>query len=211
MSVGAKESSRQVYPAGSWGLHLQVPGLEEGWRPGSCPSSANGFCYDLGQALFLSPVFALSIEQVFALMTSSHCKPLSLVFCSCFLFPLGPLGHFMCPHSCPTSSLHFSLIVILPLCVCRVFLLFLFFVCVGFSCFFLYVYVCRVFLLFLSFFKDEFIVFVCVCTCTMCVLGSCGSQKSASDLLELELQMVVSYHVDGWELNLSPLQEQPVL
>lgn len=30
-------------------------------------------------------------------------------------------------------------------------------------------------------------------------------------ILELELQVVVSCHVAAWELNLGPVQEQPVL
>ena len=34
---------------------------------------------------------------------------------------------------------------------------------------------------------------------------------SAPDSLQLELQTSVSYHVDDWELNPGPLEEQPVL
>jgi hypothetical protein len=39
---------------------------------------------------------------------------------------------------------------------------------------------------------------------TMYVLGACGSQKRASDSLELELQMALKHHT-------GPLQEQLVL
>lgn len=43
--------------------------------------------------------------------------------------------------------------------------------------------------------------------CADCTEARRGHQIT----LELELQMIVSYHVDGWELNLGPLVEQPVL
>ena len=34
-----------------------------------------------------------------------------------------------------------------------------------------------------------------VCLCTLCVPDACGGQKKVSDLLDLELQMIVSCHV----------------
>ena len=37
--------------------------------------------------------------------------------------------------------------------------------------------------------------FLCVYMCTKCLSGACGGQKKASDLLELELQVVVSNHM----------------
>lgn len=43
-----------------------------------------------------------------------------------------------------------------------------------------------------------------MCMCTVCVPGACEIQKMASDALELEVQVAVSYH-------LSPLQERQVL
>lgn len=43
-----------------------------------------------------------------------------------------------------------------------------------------------------------------MCMCTVCVPGACEIQKMASDALELEVQVAVSYH-------LSPLQEWQVL
>ena len=44
------------------------------------------------------------------------------------------------------------------------------------------------------------------------VPGACGGLlKKTSDSLQLELQTSVSYHVDDWELNPGPLEEQPVL
>ena len=47
--------------------------------------------------------------------------------------------------------------------------------------------------------------------CTTGVPGACGSRKSMSYLLELELEMVVSSQSRGyWEQNLGPLQEQQV-
>ena len=36
-----------------------------------------------------------------------------------------------------------------------------------------------------------------MCISTMCVHGVCGEQKKALDLLELELQMVKSYHMNA--------------
>ena len=33
------------------------------------------------------------------------------------------------------------------------------------------------------------------CLCTLCVPDACGGQKKVSDLLDLELQMIVSCHV----------------
>lgn len=41
--------------------------------------------------------------------------------------------------------------------------------------------------------------------------GDCGGQKRASNLLELELPMVVSHHVGKWKLNPWPTEEQSVL
>jgi hypothetical protein len=41
--------------------------------------------------------------------------------------------------------------------------------------------------------------------------GTHGSQKRASDPLDLELQAVVSSQTGCWELMFSPLQEQQVL
>lgn len=37
--------------------------------------------------------------------------------------------------------------------------------------------------------------YLCVCMCTVCMCGACGSQKRASYTQELELQMIVSCHV----------------
>lgn len=36
------------------------------------------------------------------------------------------------------------------------------------------------------------------------------SQKRESNQLELELQIVVRFHIGSWELKQGPLQEQPV-
>lgn len=40
-----------------------------------------------------------------------------------------------------------------------------------------------------------------VCLCTMCKPDACGGQKKAMDPLELEVQAVVSYHMDvpAWD------------
>lgn len=43
------------------------------------------------------------------------------------------------------------------------------------------------------------------------VLGSCQSQKRASDPSELKLQRLVGCHAGCWELNLAPPEKQPVL
>lgn len=47
-------------------------------------------------------------------------------------------------------------------------------------------------------------------TCTTRVLGACGSQKTGSDTLELELLVVLSRHVGARKQTLGPLQEQEV-
>lgn len=43
----------------------------------------------------------------------------------------------------------------------------------------------------------------------MCA-GCTEARRGHQITLELELQMIVSYRVDGWKLNLGPLVEQPV-
>ena len=49
-------------------------------------------------------------------------------------------------------------------------------------------------------------VFVHVYTCIHVIVGASGVQKRVLDLLELELQAVVSYHqVWCWELSFGPL------
>lgn len=45
----------------------------------------------------------------------------------------------------------------------------------------------------------------------MYMTGAHGSQKRLSDSLELELLVVVSCHVGGWNLNPDDLGKQPVL
>lgn len=50
-----------------------------------------------------------------------------------------------------------------------------------------------------------------VCVLHLCVLGAHGSQRKASDPLEMELQMVVNYHVGTWNQNQILLQEQQAL
>jgi hypothetical protein len=55
---------------------------------------------------------------------------------------------------------------------------------------------------------------VCVCVCVYHVHACMVPEKvrrRCSDLLELELQVVVSHHGDGWELSLAPLQERHML
>ena len=46
------------------------------------------------------------------------------------------------------------------------------------------------------FYKDGCSACMFVCLCTVCMPGICGSQRRASDPLGLELQMIVSHHVD---------------
>ena len=46
---------------------------------------------------------------------------------------------------------------------------------------------------------------------TMCVPGASRNQKNALDALELEVQMVVSYHMCAGNGELGPLEEQLVL
>ena len=55
--------------------------------------------------------------------------------------------------------------------------------------------------------KDE--CFACMYVCVP-HRGTCRGQKRVSNSLWLELQLVVSHHMD-WELNLSPLEELLVL
>ena len=50
-----------------------------------------------------------------------------------------------------------------------------------------------------------------VCLYTMCVPGTCGSQKGAPDLLELELTDSCELPCGCLELNPGPLEEQPML
>lgn len=38
-----------------------------------------------------------------------------------------------------------------------------------------------------------------VCICSMCLFGACGCQKSVFDPLDLELQVVICYHVGAGE------------
>jgi hypothetical protein len=55
-------------------------------------------------------------------------------------------------------------------------------------------------------------IFVCMYYVHQYVPGAWGSQRSASDPLELELQVVVSISVMSWqEQSLGPLEEHPVL
>jgi hypothetical protein len=61
------------------------------------------------------------------------------------------------------------------------------------------------------FFKDVFKVHECFACTYVCVQCSCmllGSQKKASDPLELESQMVISYCVKATTLPPDPMQEQ---
>jgi hypothetical protein len=46
---------------------------------------------------------------------------------------------------------------------------------------------------------------------SICMPGPCIGQKRVLDLLELQLQMVVSHCVGGWELTPGPLQERQML
>jgi hypothetical protein len=46
--------------------------------------------------------------------------------------------------------------------------------------------------------------------CASHVSSAQGSQKRTSDLLELELDVVVSHCVGGWELKLDPPEKQSV-
>lgn len=62
-------------------------------------------------------------------------------------------------------------------------------------------------------FKNVYLLNVCVCAqiyvCIPHAHWACGSHKVASNLLELELQTIMSLNMDGcWELNTGPLQEQ---
>lgn len=50
-----------------------------------------------------------------------------------------------------------------------------------------------------------------VCICTTCVSGASRGQKRVSDPVELELQMLLSYHVGSGKQNLDPLYKQQVL
>lgn len=64
--------------------------------------------------------------------------------------------------------------------------------------------------------KNGFRSFYCVfclhvCICTTCVPGASSGQKRVSDPVELELQMLVSYHVGSGKQNLGPLYKQQVL
>lgn len=45
------------------------------------------------------------------------------------------------------------------------------------------------------------------CVCITCVSSPSGGQKGVSDTLKAEFGMVASYHVKGWELNLSRVEE----
>jgi hypothetical protein len=53
--------------------------------------------------------------------------------------------------------------------------------------------------------------FACTCVCASCACSTQECQKRASDLLELELQTVVSHNCGCWESNQDPLEKQPVL
>lgn len=63
------------------------------------------------------------------------------------------------------------------------------------------------------FFLNIYYVCACFATCMsiyrMCA-GCTEARRGHQITLELELQMIVSYRVDGWKLNLGPLVEQPV-
>ena len=54
------------------------------------------------------------------------------------------------------------------------------------------------------------VISACLCVCAPCVCSAHGRQKSTLDLVGLELQMVVSCHVDAGNLTLA-LEEWPVL
>jgi hypothetical protein len=42
---------------------------------------------------------------------------------------------------------------------------------------------------------------MCVCVCVQCVSGAHRGRKRPSDLMELELQLVVSHHVSAGNQN----------
>lgn len=48
--------------------------------------------------------------------------------------------------------------------------------------------------------------YMSICVCTTCMPDVCGRQKKVSHFLELELWMIVSYHVGRWEPNPGSLQ-----
>lgn len=50
-----------------------------------------------------------------------------------------------------------------------------------------------------------------MCVCALSVPGACEGQRMVSDPLEVELQMVVNYHVVWLGLDLASRQEQQVL
>jgi hypothetical protein len=51
---------------------------------------------------------------------------------------------------------------------------------------------------------------VCVYVCALCVYSSCGDQKKVLGSLEQEVHSC-ELPCECWELNLDPLEEQPVL
>lgn len=60
--------------------------------------------------------------------------------------------------------------------------------------------------------KGIFLYLVGVCALPTWSAVPVGGQKGASELLELELQMLQSHHVGGWWVpNQSLVEEQPVL
>lgn len=58
-------------------------------------------------------------------------------------------------------------------------------------------------------FKELLLLFVCVCTCACksVHVGTYGGQNLVSDLLGLELQVVLSPRSGCWEPNSGPLQK----
>jgi hypothetical protein len=52
--------------------------------------------------------------------------------------------------------------------------------------------------------------FACICVYHIWP-GACRDQKRLPDPLELELQMVLSHHMGGWESNLGLLEEPELL
>lgn len=55
------------------------------------------------------------------------------------------------------------------------------------------------------------ILYIIYSVCTVYMPGARGSQKEVLDLLDLDFQKAVHYHVGTGNQNLGPLEEQPVL
>lgn len=52
--------------------------------------------------------------------------------------------------------------------------------------------------------------YMCVFMCPTCLPGACRGGWRTFNHLELELCLVVVYHVGGWEMNPNSLQEPPI-